>query len=132
MRARIMCYNLPEIAARFKAESDKALSETVSGEVVYNTYYAIYVHENLEAYHRVGQAKFLEEPAKLYRYEIARIIAEQKRNGRSWAQAVQLGMLYLLNLSRPLVPVDTGALRESGKIRITRPGEGVARDATET
>ena len=120
---RIMSYNFPNVSARFKAEYDKAMSETVSGIVTYETEYAIYVHENLEVFHRVGQAKFLEEPARTYRYYIAKVIADQKRKGRSWKQAMQLGMLQLLNLSRPLVPVDTGRLKRSGRIIIRDAGE---------
>ncbi len=37
--------------------------------------YAVYVHENMEAHHTVGEAKFLEKPAKEKRDEILKIIA---------------------------------------------------------
>lgn len=39
--------------------------------------YAVYVHENLEAHHPVGQAKFLEEPAKRRAMTMNRRIAER-------------------------------------------------------
>ena len=40
----------------------KASEDTV--EVGFSAAYAIYVHENLEAHHPVGQAKFLEAPLR--------------------------------------------------------------------
>jgi hypothetical protein len=39
--------------------------------------YAIYVHENLEAYHKVGQAKFLESTLMQSRPHMARRIANR-------------------------------------------------------
>lgn len=45
--------------------------------VSYNTRYAVQVHEDLSAYHAVGQAKFLEEPARVYRKEFIRIIENE-------------------------------------------------------
>ena len=36
--------------------------------------YSVYVHENMEAHHVVGEAKFLEKPAKEKRSEILEVI----------------------------------------------------------
>jgi hypothetical protein len=38
--------------------------------VGYSAPYAIYVHENLQAHHPIGQAKFLETPARVHAKEI--------------------------------------------------------------
>ena len=44
----------------------------------YDTDYAIYVHENLEARHKPGkQAKFLEEPLRNKRERLREIVAEE-------------------------------------------------------
>ena len=44
--------------------------------VFYTQAYAVYVHERTELRHKPGKtAKFLEEPAKVYRSDILRVIA---------------------------------------------------------
>lgn len=49
--------------------------------VAYTQQYAIYVHENLEAYHKPPtQAKFLEQPMRQYRRDIAKKIARDVRH----------------------------------------------------
>ena len=48
-------------------------------EVSYDTPYAVFVHEDLTKYHKPPtQAKFLEQPARMYAGEIAAIVASQK------------------------------------------------------
>jgi hypothetical protein len=42
--------------------------------VGYTAGYALYVHENLKAHHPVGQAKFLEQPARQKQTEIKDVI----------------------------------------------------------
>jgi hypothetical protein len=86
--------------------------------VGYSAPYAIYVHENLQAHHPVGQAKFLETPARRHAKEIKRTVARALKSGTPPASAMSLGGIHLLSLSRPLVPVDTGVLRESGYVRV--------------
>lgn len=44
-------------------------------EVGYSQSYAVWVHENVTAHHPVGQAKFLEQPARALRGELGRIVA---------------------------------------------------------
>jgi hypothetical protein len=43
----------------------------------YNTEYAIYVHENLEAHHPIGEAKFLENPVNEHAKNIASDICKR-------------------------------------------------------
>ena len=47
--------------ALHQAEADMTLAST-GGQVIvgFTAYYAVYVHENLQAYHETGQAKFLQ------------------------------------------------------------------------
>lgn len=86
--------------------------------VGYHAPYAIYVHEDLEAFHPVGQAKFLEEPARRNASTIAGLIRKAVASGSTLAQGLALAGGYLLTISRPYVPVDTGFLRSSGFVKI--------------
>lgn len=47
--------------------------------VTYNTEYAVYVHEMVDVYHRVGQAKFLETVLKNQKREILGVVLESLR-----------------------------------------------------
>lgn len=80
--------------------------------------YAIHVHENLEAHHPVGQAKFLEQPARQLRGKIGDMVAQALRAGKTMAQALLLVGLRLQRDSQKLVPVDTGALKNSAFTRL--------------
>ena len=46
-------------------------------EVGYTQNYAVFVHENLTAKHPVGQAKYLEEPARMHRSEMLKLVEEE-------------------------------------------------------
>lgn len=87
--------------------------DNVSVAVGYTQNYAIYVHENMEAIHPVGQAKFLEEPARTKHKELASIFTEVKKRGQTTAQALLAAGLRLQRESQLLCPVDTGALKAS-------------------
>ena len=62
-----------------------AFNRNIGGEgfdtdmmVGYQAEYAVYVHEDLEARHKTGkQAKYLEAPARQFRPDILKIIAEE-------------------------------------------------------
>lgn len=85
--------------------------------VGYTQAYALEVHENLEAKHRPGkQAKYLEEPARLYQQDIARIVASTYRETKDLGLSMLRGALFLLRKSQEIVPVDTGALKASGYV----------------
>lgn len=79
--------------------------------VGYAAQYGVFVHENLEAKHTVGQAKFLEQPARENQTEIAEAIATMAAKHKDLQKAVFAGGLLLQRKSQPLVPVDTGNLR---------------------
>lgn len=82
--------------------------------VGYSAPYALKVHEDLDAFHPVGEAKFLEKPARLYRDVMASIVrkaVQQKK--KPLADALLEAGLFLKEESQEIVPVDTGFLRGS-------------------
>jgi hypothetical protein len=86
--------------------------------VGYSQGYALVVHENLNAFHRVGQAKYLEQPARERASEIGDIVREAMERGQTMERALLFGGLFLQRESQLLVPVDTGALKNSAFTRI--------------
>lgn len=82
--------------------------------------YAIIVHEDLEMNHpNGGQAKFLEQPLRENKKRMADIIRSRmgrKRKPMSLKDAMIEACNLLLAKSQPLVPVDTGRLKESGRV----------------
>jgi hypothetical protein len=76
--------------------------------------YAVYVHEDMEAIHPNGQAKFLEQPATIYRKQMISGIAHRVSRGQPLDQALLEVGTFLLEEAKRLVPVDTGFLRDSG------------------
>jgi hypothetical protein len=85
--------------------------------VGYTQAYAVWVHENVDATFKVGQAKFLEEPARLLRTVLGKIVGDAVRRGATILQALLLAGLRLQRESQLLCPVDTGALRASAFTR---------------
>jgi len=87
--------------------------------VGYGTNYAIYVHENLKARHVVGEAKFLERPARELSDsgELSDLVKQDLRLGRTLEQALLRAGLRIQRESQKRVPVDTGTLRASATTR---------------
>lgn len=75
--------------------------------------YALYVHENLQARHPVGQAKFLEQPARQLKNVLPRQVAAMLKSGYTLPQALIIAGMRLQREAQMLTPVDTGALRAS-------------------
>jgi hypothetical protein len=96
----------------------KAAQKEVSVAVGYTADYALPVHENMEARHEIGQAKFLEEPARQNAPKYAGIIVEAINAGKTVTQAYVLAGLELQRDSQLLAPVLTGNLRGSAFTRI--------------
>jgi hypothetical protein len=103
-----------KIRAQLKRRGTAARSYRAT--VGYDAPYAIFVHENLEANHpRGGQAKFLEEPARVQSKEFSRIFTNtMRRKGMTLKEAVKAVADYWLSESLKLVPIDTGFLYLSG------------------
>lgn len=67
-----------------------------------------------------GQAKFLEQPARMFQPELAQIVTTAMAKGKTLAQALMLAGLRLQRESQKLVPVDTGNLRNSAFTRFEK------------
>ncbi len=109
------------LIAKLRARAAAATkANDVSAVVGYSTAYAIHVHENLEAFHKNGQAKYLEEPARTLTADgtLSDIITSTVARGGTLAQGLLLAGLRLQRESQLLVPVDTGRLKNSAFTRI--------------
>lgn len=85
----------------------------VSVKVGYAASYAIYVHEDLEAYHKTGEAKYLERPMRELGLQLFQVVLKAMQGGATPEQALLMAGLRLQRESQMLVPVDTGNLRGS-------------------
>ena len=102
-----------------KLQADKARGGQGQSVVVgFTAAYAIYVHEDLAAHHNVGQAKFLEQPARTLKRELAQIITDAVKKGKTLLQGLLLAGLRLQREAMILTPVDTGNLRASAFTRV--------------
>lgn len=102
-------------AIRLRLQQSRAMGQP-RYTVGYDKSYAVYVHENLEAHHPVGQAKFLEQPARVHTNDMKTIISKSIKAGKTVRQAVLWAAQFLLRKSKELVPVDTGELKKSGVV----------------
>lgn len=107
------------LSKKFKALAKKRKELEPEAVAGYAAPYAVHVHENMEAHHENGQAKFLEEPARRMRNELARIVRDRVAAGDTLAEAELAAMQALLAASKPLVPVATVVLRDSGFATVT-------------
>jgi hypothetical protein len=114
---------LAPLVRAFNRRAYRAARDYQSKVVVgYAAPYAVYVHENLEARHPIGQAKFLEQPAREYRKDMAAAVVAGLRAGESLTQAQLAAGKVLLRESQKLVPVDTGLLKRSGYVDVVGGG----------
>ena len=95
--------------------------------------YALYVHENTEMkwqglprksgigvyWGPHGQAKFLEEPARELKPQIAARIVQVTRSTKSVFRGLYSGGVLLRNAAQKLVPVEYGELHDSAFIEVT-------------
>lgn len=85
--------------------------------VCYSAEYALHVHENLEAFHAIGQAKFLTGPAKKNAKKYSQLAKDLVAKGYSLQDAVYYTCLQLQADSQELCPVRTGFLKGSAYTR---------------
>lgn len=85
----------------------------------------LHVHENLQMFHRVGRAKFLEQPARELQNDgtLRRIVDEGRKQGLTLAQCLLRAGLRIQRDSQLLVPVRTGNLRASAFTRLDEGGK---------
>lgn len=100
-----------------KLKNKSKRGDDVDYIVGYTANYALFVHEDLESRHPVGQAKFLEQPARELRGELISIIAVTRRTTGTLDAGIKLAALRLQRESQKLVPIDTGNLKGSAFTR---------------
>lgn len=103
--------NLKKLAKEY----GKPKTEVVAG---YGADYALAVHEDVEAFHTVGQAKFLERPARVHAKDLAKMVTDKVKKKVPVNQALLTAGLYLQRLSQEMCPVDTGNLKASAFTRL--------------
>jgi|ERR1044072_2018688 hypothetical protein len=112
-RARRVVEQLQTRLDKFKGQAH------VSAVVGYGTDYAVYVHEDLAMNHpNGGQAKFLEEPARVLAPKLGTIISQGLQQGKTLRQVLLSAAVKLKIESQALVPVDTGLLKSSAFARL--------------
>ena len=120
MSARVKIDGVGRVLDRLRnARVDEA---TPGAAVEYQAPYAVYVHENLTARHPNGQAKFLEQPARQMRAQLLAMVRRRVAKDRNLEAGVNEAAHALLDASQQLVPVLTGKLKRSGRVRTTRTG----------
>lgn len=109
---------LPKLQDQFRDRVKGA--KPASAIIGYTAAYSVFVHENLEAHHPVGQAKFLEQPARQGSNDgtLQGIINGALWAGLSMSQALLRAALWLQGASQKLCPVLTGNLRNSAFTRL--------------
>ncbi len=108
---------LERLTTKLRQRSLKGRRE-LAVQAGYAAHYAVYVHEDLQAFHPVGKAKYLSDPARRYRSVMGRIAAAVLRRKKSLELATYEMLEYLREKSQDEVPVDTGFLRESWFVRL--------------
>ena len=112
---------LTELVGELQARITKSRKSDLSVTVGYTQEYAVYVHENLEAQHAPGkQAKFLEQPARELQPELKEMIGRLSKQKKPLEQVLLLAGLRLQAASQRIVPVDTGALKNSAFTRVDK------------
>lgn len=108
--------NLKGIQKRFNQLA--LLNPNIDVIVGYTAKYAAAVHETNREY-RVGQWKFLEEPARVYRKELISIVVSAYKTTGDFESALLLAALRLKRISQEdYVPVATGHLKGTAFIEV--------------
>jgi hypothetical protein len=107
------------VVSQLEAKS-KETGESCSVAVGYMMPYAIYVHENLMSRHTNGQAKYLEEPLRRLGPSLIKITGDLLKIGTKMDKALLQTGGILLRASQALVPIKTGALRNSGFVELDK------------
>lgn len=115
--------------SKFKKKYGDKSKPSVS--VGFTQAYGIYVHENLEAHHPTGQAKFLEQPAREMgnTNEVTHIVKTVMQQGGTLEDGLLTAGFELQRRAQQLTPVDTGALKASAFTSKTDDEEAAAQIA---
>ena len=104
---------IAEVRKALQARAGKYGPAQVSWVVGFQTQYALVVHERLDVHHPVGQAKYLEQPARTLQKVFAALVTGMVKKGATLVQALGVAALRLQRESQILTPVDTGLLKNS-------------------
>ena len=109
------------VVAKLKEMAAKVLTQKgISVTVGFTASYAIFVHERTDLNHNVGQAKFLEQPAREMRTQLTALIVSLVKRGVSIGEAMLVAGQALQAAAQKLSPVDTGNLKASAFTRLDR------------
>ena len=100
---------LKKLRRKYGGEQDVSVS--------FGTDYAIYVHENLEAHHTTGEAKYLEK-AVLRNIDAAQSMIEKRTQSTNLGLAMYTAGLLIQREAQKLTPVDTGQLKASARTQM--------------
>lgn len=103
------------MALKTKFGVSKSSSVTVS----FGTNYGLYVHEDLEAYHKTGENKFLEKALDRNKEQVADLV-EKRMQSTNFGLALYQGGLLIQREAQKLTPVDTGNLRGSARTELEK------------
>ena len=106
-----------KLEGKLKQLEQKARRHSRGVLVGFTAKYALAVHERVDIPHRVGQAKFLEEPAKTRIDEIKTTIRKVATKTGDFGRGLFAGGLLLQRFAQQLVPVNTGFLKSSAFTR---------------
>lgn len=113
MNQGITLVNLDKVRKAIQSRAAALREAKLAMHVGYSAPYAVYVHEDMEASHVIGKAKFLSGPARRMRKQLADIVKEALKKGKTPRAALWESGKVLVAASTAEVPVDTGALKES-------------------
>lgn len=108
---------------------DKAGGSVVVG---FTQRYAVHVHEDLEAYHPVGEAKYLENALAENKSKLIAVIKTVYKKSNSLMKAIAYAALMVLQReAQKKTPVDTSALKASAFTCYEKDLETTAKEAFE-
>ncbi len=108
------------LIAKIQGRIARARRDQGSVVVGYTQDYAVYVHENMGAYHAPPtQAKYLEQPARQLSNMgvLSSIVSTALRAGQTLMMGLLQAGLRIQRESQKIVPVDTAALKNSAFTR---------------
>jgi hypothetical protein len=110
---------MDELGKNFNNLMARARQDDCEMDVGYSESYALLVHEDLTMPHANGQAKYLEQPMRENEDAVRSLVRDMRGAGIPLKTALEVAGNFILSKSQPLVPVDTGRLRDSGFVEVT-------------
>lgn len=118
MAAKLKIDGLVSLGWKLDRQAVDGKRQAVTVVCGYATPYAVDVHEDMETPRADGQPKFLEQAARQHQRDMAGVLESAVKAGRTVEQGMVAAGNYLGAVSRPLVPVLTGRLRDSFFVQV--------------